>query len=130
VDGTIIIDGSLKTLSGTDLINEPVTLNVKDNNIISIKGGSLADKLEKTLRWGEHRSKNPRNIRKIGEVGIGTNQNASIVGSTILNEKTYGSAHVAIGNNYWFGGHIYCVLHLDQVFKDPIVMIDGKKLDY
>jgi hypothetical protein len=36
---------------------------------------------------------------------------------------------VGIGSNYWFGGNIYAIIHLDQVFKKPKIKFDGKVIE-
>ena len=46
----------------------------------------------------------------------------------IVDDKTLGTAHIGIGSNYWFGGSIYAIIHLDQVFKNPAIYLDGKLL--
>ncbi len=129
VEGTVIIDGSLKVREGTFLIKNPIKLKIENGSITKIEGGKEADMLEQTLRNAEQRAKHPWGIRRIGELGIGINSNAKICGPTIINEKTIHTAHIAIGSNVWFGGSIYAIIHLDQVFKDPKIWVDGKKLD-
>jgi leucyl aminopeptidase (aminopeptidase T) len=51
------------------------------------------------------------------------------MGAMIIDDKTLGTAHIGIGSNYWFGGSIYAFIHLDQVFKSPMIYFDGKKLE-
>lgn len=67
-------------------------------------------------------------MRRICELGIGLNPNASIIGAMIVDDKTLGTAHIGIGSNYWFGGNIYAIIHLDQVFKNPTIYFDGELL--
>ena len=40
-----------------------------------------------------------------------------------------GTAHIGIGSNYWFGGPIRTIIHLDQVFKNPLFKLDGESLN-
>jgi len=84
--------------------------------------------LERTLCRCEDRAKFPERVRMIGEFGIGINPGAVLVGSSILDEKVLGTAHIAIGSNYWFGGDIRTILHLDQVFMNPKIYLDDKEL--
>jgi len=51
-----------------------------------------------------------------------------LIGSTIMDEKVLGTAHIGIGSNHWFGGEIKTVYHGDQVFKNPKIYLDGKLL--
>ena len=86
--------------------------------------------LENTLEWAKEHSKHPGSIHRIGELGIGFNPKAKIIGSTLVDEKTKGTAHIGIGSNYWFGGNIYAIVHLDQIFKNPEIKVDGKQLEF
>ncbi|MCF7862320.1 aminopeptidase [Candidatus Woesearchaeota archaeon] len=129
VEGKVVIDGSVKYNGDTKLmVEDTVTLNIKNGEVTTIRGGLVARKLEEYLRKSHKKAKYPWGIRRIGELGIGINPGASLLGPTLVNEKTLGTAHVAIGSNYWFGGTIYAIIHLDQVFKDPIIYIDGKRI--
>lgn len=130
VDGRLVIDGSVKTRWGTHIITgSPVSLIIKKGRVMEIIGNNeAAKKLRETLDWAEKKSKHHWGVRRIGELGIGINPKAKIVGPTIINEKALGTAHIAIGSNAWFGGTIYSIIHLDQVFKNPQIWVDGKKL--
>lgn len=128
-DGKIVVDGSSRTHKYTTLIKKPITLTVEDGSVTQIDGGEEAKKLERTLNWAASRSKHPNSVRRIAELGIGVNPKASIIGSMVVDEKTLGTAHIGLGSNYWFGGSIYSIVHLDQVFKNPTIKIDGKKLE-
>ncbi|MBR9683676.1 hypothetical protein GOV03_04000 [Candidatus Woesearchaeota archaeon] len=127
VNGTVVIDGSMRCDEGTMLLEEPLTLEIKEGKIINMEG-SGKELLEKTLVRRENRAKYPERVRMIGELGIGINPRAVLVGSSILDEKVLGTAHIAIGSNYWFGGDIRTVLHLDQVFLNPRILVDGNFL--
>ncbi|MBW2995890.1 aminopeptidase [Candidatus Woesearchaeota archaeon] len=127
-EGKIVVDGSSAYRGGTQLIEEPIVMDVKRGEIVDIDGAEEADNLRSTLDWAFKKAKHPWGIRRIGELGIGINPNAKIIGATIVDEKVKGTAHVGIGSNYWFGGTIYAIIHLDQVFKNPKLYIDNKLL--
>tara|TARA_B100000315_G_C14544265_1_gene572452 strand:- start:218 stop:1267 length:1050 start_codon:yes stop_codon:yes gene_type:complete len=127
VNGKLVIDGSMRCDEGTMLLKEPLELEVKEGRIVDIKG-MYKGLLEKTLIRREDRAKYPERVRLIGELGIGINPKAVLIGSSILDEKVLGTAHVAIGSNAWFGGEIRTVLHLDQVFMAPKIFLDGELL--
>tara|TARA_Y100000310_G_scaffold128407_1_gene127591 strand:+ start:5853 stop:6923 length:1071 start_codon:yes stop_codon:yes gene_type:complete len=129
IEGKIVIDGSSRIQNGTILTKEPITLNVHDGNITEITGGNEAKELENTLNWAASVAKHPGSVRRICELGIGLNPKAKIVGATIVDDKVLGTAHIGIGSNYWFGGNIYAIIHLDQVFKNPKIEFDGKIVD-
>lgn len=129
VRGDIVIDGSSRNNEGTEIIKEPFTIRVRRGEITKIEGKSVAaDKLVNSLKWAILNSKHPEGVKKICELGIGLNSNAKLIGSTIIDEKVLGTAHVAMGSNHWFGGTIYSIIHLDQVFKRPIIEVDGSEI--
>ena len=128
IEGRVVIDGSSRTHEHTILIKKPIKLTIADGNIIDINGGEEAKQLEGALKWAASVAKNPGNVRRICELGIGLNPQASIIGAMIVDDKTLGTAHIGIGSNYWFGGNIYAIIHLDQVFKNPTIYLDGELL--
>ena len=129
IDGNIVIDGSSRVQNGTILIKEPITIKVKDGNITEISGGNEAKELENTLNWAASVAKHPGSVRRICELGVGLNPKAKIIGATIVDDKALGTAHIGIGSNYWFGGNIYAIIHLDQVFKNPKIYFDNKLVE-
>jgi hypothetical protein len=128
VNGKVVIDGSIRHSMGTVLVKKPVTITVRDGRVTDIEETAQSKKLIKTLEDAEKRSKYAGNVRRLAEIGIGINPKARIVGPTMINEKTLGTAHVAMGSNAWFGGPIYSIIHLDQVFKKPKIIVDDKLL--
>lgn len=125
IEGKIVIDGSSRVQNGTIVAKESITLEIHDGNITEIKGGEEAKELENTLNWAASVAKHPGSVRRICELGIGLNPKAKIIGATIIDDKVLGTAHVGIGSNYWFGGNIYAIIHLDQVFRNPKIEFDG-----
>jgi leucyl aminopeptidase (aminopeptidase T) len=129
VQGKIVIDGSSATRYGTQLIKDPITLTVENGEIVKIVGKEEAKKLRDTLDWAQKKAKHPWGVKRIAELGIGINPNAKMIGATIVDEKILGTAHIGIGSNHWFGGTIYAIIHLDQVFRNPKIYIDNKLLE-
>lgn len=127
-EGVVVVDGSSRNSWGTEMIKEPIKLKFKAGRLVAIEGGDVAEKLEKSLAMGEQRAKFPERIRVLAELGIGMNPNADVVGTTIIDEKARGTCHIAIGSNYWFGGRNRTIVHFDQVIREPVVKIDGKRL--
>ena len=127
--GKVVIDGSSRNRFNTRLTNKnPITMKVVKGKVKKIIDGDNAHQLEDSLAWAESRAKYPERIRTLGELGIGLNKKASIIGTTIVDEKAYGTAHVAIGSNSWFGGRIKTIIHLDQVFREPVIEVDGERI--
>jgi leucyl aminopeptidase (aminopeptidase T) len=130
VNGTVVIDGSMRNKDDAVLIQNPITIIVEDNKVVAIKGDEEARLLNESLSLAESRAKYPERVRYLAEIGIGTNPKAKLVGATIVDEKAFGTAHVAIGSNYWFGGKNRTIVHYDQVFKSPRIRIDGEVLRF
>jgi leucyl aminopeptidase (aminopeptidase T) len=127
-NGTVVIDASIKHANGTSLVKKPFRIIIKDGRAVEIEPTRDSIKLIETLNQAEKKSKKPETVRMLGEIGIGINSSAEIAGPTIINEKMLGTAHIALGSNYWFGGKIYCIVHLDQVFRNPTIYLDGEKI--
>jgi leucyl aminopeptidase (aminopeptidase T) len=127
VDGKLVIDGSARTKQETILVKKPIEIIVEKGRVVKISGDKEADTLKKALKE-EYRKREVDSIFCIGEIGLGFNPKANIVGSTIIDEKAEGTAHVALGNNILFGGSISAPIHWDQVFRSPKVFADGKEV--
>ncbi len=128
VNGTLVIDGSLRTDEGSFLVDEPLVITIKEGRIIHLEG-KYAELVEKTLQRFEHRAKYPERIRILSEIAIGINPAAVLLGSMIIDEKVKGTGHVAFGSNHWFGGDIKTIYHGDMVFKNPTFYVDGVKME-
>jgi len=95
-------------------------------------------------RLVEHRSRDPHcleimeslkdfanqkgdaNWNVLAEVGLGVNPAVEpLTGIELLDEKKYGTAHIALGENDWFGGSVSSAIHSDLTILHPTVRIDG-----
>jgi leucyl aminopeptidase (aminopeptidase T) len=136
--GVIVFDGSISAHEGEIIISEPITMKVMDGFVTAIQGGDEAVKLRATLRKAEkmtrelgRRGKIPtrevtaylKNIRNLGEFGIGLNDAAEIVGNMLEDEKVYGTCHIALGSNY--DDDAKCLLHLDGLIKNPSIYVNN-----
>lgn len=115
--GTLVIDGMM---AGIGILSEPITATVRDGKIVKILGGEEASKLEKIL------SEADENAGSIAELGVGTNRQAKLMGSILVDEKVFGTVHVAIGNNAFMGGVQYSTIHLDGVILEPTLIVEDK----
>jgi leucyl aminopeptidase (aminopeptidase T) len=125
-NGIIVFDGSISSYKGEILIKHPITVNVKNGFVKKISGKNEAKELVKTLRNAEKKtveSKLPKayikNIRNLGELGIGLNPKAGIVGNMLEDEKVLSTCHVAIGTNY--DNDANAIIHLDGLIKKPTI---------
>ena len=117
--GGIYVVGA--SMSGIGLLKSPIKITVKNGKAIKIEGRKEAERLKKLIAG-------VKNSRNIAELGIGTNNRAKITGTVLEDEKVFGTAHIALGDNYSLGGRIQAGCHLDGVIRQPTIFIDGKKL--
>lgn len=111
-NGTMVIDGSMV---GVGLLQEPLTVTVKDGKLQSITGAD-ADKLGILLE--------NENNATLCELGIGTNYAARLIGVILEDEKAYHTVHIAFGTNIGFGGVNKAACHMDGIIKNPTLYLD------
>lgn len=139
-NGTLVFDGCIASDKGVILIKTPIKCKVKNNLVEKITGGKEASELKDTLARAK-KSTNKfakdgkiskkdlpsyiKNIRNLGELGIGLNEKARIVGNMLEDEKVFKTCHIAIGANY--DEDAQALIHLDGLMKDPTMeTTDGK----
>ena len=67
-----------------------------------------------------------KNARNLGELGIGLNPRARIVGNILEDEKVFETCHIALGSNY--DEDAKAMIHLDGIiYKPTITAYKGKK---
>ncbi len=120
-EGTLVIDGSI---GGIDQPTKPVTLTLaggRITDVISDDPAAVAGVRELTSVDDE--------ASVIGELGIGVNPGAKIVGNMLEDEKAFRTAHIAFGNNTEFpGGRNHSQTHHDFLFHRPtfaVTFADG-----
>jgi aminopeptidase len=138
--GTLIFDGSIASDKGVILIKKPIRCTVKDNLVTKISGGAEAQELKETLIRAENTTKKfaaegkiskndlpeyMRNIYNLGELGIGLNEKAKIVGNMLEDEKVFKTCHIAIGMNY--DEDARALIHFDGLVSSPTMeVLDSK----
>lgn len=116
-EGMIVFDGSL---AGWGMLEEHVKISVQNGRAVEISGGKAAQWLIQAL---DERGENARNI---AELGIGTNAKARLSGVIIEDEKAYGTAHIALGDNKGIGGTVEAGIHVDGMIINPSITVDGQ----
>ncbi|MGA2627923.1 MAG: aminopeptidase [Candidatus Bathyarchaeia archaeon] len=119
-NGTLIVDGST---SVAGLLGKPVKIEFVHGRAAKIIGGHEARILLKVLRDARDRA-----AFNVAEFGIGLNPLALIRGAIIEDEAVFGTAHIALGNNSKLGGKNKTTLHIDLVFRQACVELDGKTI--
>ena len=121
-NGVIVVDGSIPHPL-INLLEEPITLRVKDGSITEITGGRQADIFREILA-----AYNDERVYNIGELGLPVNPLNKVCGLMLVDEGAYGTLHIGIGNNLSFGGHVEAPVHIDLVIRDVTCKIDGREI--
>jgi leucyl aminopeptidase (aminopeptidase T) len=117
-EGTLVVDGSI---AGVGKVETPVELTVSDGHLTDATGPEGAALLEMLTMHGEDGT-------NVAELGIGTNEEATLTGNILEDEKILGTAHVAFGASAAIGGTVQVPVHLDCVIVEPTVEVDGKEI--
>jgi hypothetical protein len=121
-DGVLVVDLTVPfTVEG--LVDEPVELRFERGRVTSIRGGEAARLLRALV------DEAGAGADVIAELGIGLNPTVTPRGHVMLDEKAAKTAHVAIGRNTGvFGGDNEASIHVDCVFSDPVIDVDGRQV--
>ena len=117
-EGTLVIDGSI---AGVGTVETPVELTVRDGHLTDATGPEGETLLELLTKHGEDGT-------NVDELGIGTNEEATLTGNILEDEKILGTAHVAFGASAAIGGNVQVPVPLDCVILEPTVEIDGEAI--
>ena len=66
--------------------------------------------------------------RNLAELGVGTNDRATLTGNILEDEKILGTAHVAFGASAGIGGTVTVPVHLDVVVLEPSLWIGATQV--
>lgn len=102
-----------------DVVKDPIRIEIKDGLVQKVEGGREAQELLKVLDKAGEAGRN------IAEFAIGTNPACRIIGKSREDKKKLGTAHIAIGDSKSLGGTVDCYMHLDIMFLEPTITIDG-----
>jgi leucyl aminopeptidase (aminopeptidase T) len=117
-------DGTLAptSLAPLGISPEPVLLTVQDGNLVGAEGGSLAARFLELLRAHGPLGTN------LAELGVGTNEAATLTGNVLEDEKILGTIHVAFGASAGIGGTVSVPIHLDVVVLEPTLDVGGTRV--
>lgn len=114
--GTLVVDG---VIADFKVMEEPLSITFKDGRIVKTAGPD-AEKFEEFVSQFEDTARN------VCEFGIGTNASCKIIGNGLVDEKVFGTIHIACGNNLFMGGQQDCDMHYDMIINAPTVWIDDE----
>ncbi|MEM2899886.1 MAG: aminopeptidase, partial [Thermoplasmata archaeon] len=134
--GVIVFDGSISLSEGEVVLEKPIKCKVENGYVTEIAGGEEAKKLKETLEIAREKpmlllregkitketaEEYAKNAYHLGELGIGLNKAAKIVGNMLEDEKVYRTCHIAIGANYDEDANAF--IHLDGLIKSPTITV-------
>jgi leucyl aminopeptidase (aminopeptidase T) len=110
-----IVASSLAPLGISD---PPALLTMRDGLLQEAEGGLGPRYLELLAAHGEAG-------RNLAELGVGTNDRATLTGNVLEDEKLLGSVHIAFGASAAIGGTVSVPIHLDVVVMEASLEVDG-----
>ena len=122
-EGILYLDGSI-CLPEFGLLKDPIKLTFRKGRIIKIEGEEEARRFKEKLE-----SFDDPEMYRLAELGIGLNPKAKLLGNPLIDEGALGTAHIALGLNYTYGGIIKeAKTHIDCIFRRPTIELDGKPI--
>jgi leucyl aminopeptidase (aminopeptidase T) len=116
--GRLVVDGVIASIGIPD---DPVELTIEDGSLVDATG-AMGEELMRQLT-----AAGPDGTR-VAELGVGTNEKATLTGELLEDEKILGTVHVAFGASAGIGGEIQVPVHLDCVVMKPTLTVDGQEL--
>ncbi len=135
-EGLIAFDGSISSDKGEIIIKRPIKCTVEGGFVRKVSGSGEARRLRGTLERSVKKAKAMaaegsipkergrefgKNAYNLGELGIGLNPSARIVGNMLEDEKAFRTCHIAIGSNYDLDAE--ALTHLDGLIREPTITV-------
>jgi leucyl aminopeptidase (aminopeptidase T) len=112
----------VRSLAGIGLTQgEPAELIVSGGKLTGARGPE-GERLLAALRGAGEQGPN------LAELGIGTNERATLTGNVLEDEKILGTLHVAFGASAGIGGTVSVPIHLDSVVMEPTLDVGGTRV--
>jgi leucyl aminopeptidase (aminopeptidase T) len=109
------------TLASLGLPQAPVELRVSDGRLSDAAG-------EWGARWTALMDAAGPSGRNLAELGVGTNERATLTGNILEDEKMLGTVHVAFGASAGIGGTVAVPVHLDCLIEDATLDIGATRV--
>jgi leucyl aminopeptidase (aminopeptidase T) len=109
------------SLAAIGLASEPVRLTLRDGRLAEATGPE-GERLLDALRAHGEAGVN------LAELGVGTNDRATLTGNVLEDEKILGTVHVAFGASAGIGGTVAVPIHLDVVVLDATLNAGGQPI--
>ena len=122
MNGVLVVDGSIP-FPGLGVLSEPISVKIENGVIVSIDGGK-----EATILRDGMKALNDEKAYIAAEIGFGFNNRSKLCNSMLEDEGVMGTLHLGFGNSLAFGGSCDSSNHIDMIFKDASVWVDGRQL--
>jgi leucyl aminopeptidase (aminopeptidase T) len=99
----------------------PAKLTIEDGHLTQATGAEGEQLLEILRAHGDPGT-------NLAELGVGTNDRATLTGNVLEDEKILGTIHVAFGASIAIGGTVSVPIHLDCVVTEASLIIDGTRV--
>ena len=109
------------TLATLGLPEERVRLTVENGRLTEAAGDWGA-------RWTALMDAADTQGRNLAELGVGTNERATLTGNILEDEKMLGTVHVAFGASAGIGGTVSVPVHLDCLIEDATLDVGGTRV--
>jgi leucyl aminopeptidase (aminopeptidase T) len=106
------------TLAPLGISDPPATLTVENGRIVAASGGLGPEYLSRLAVHGDLGT-------NLAELGVGTNDRATLTGNVLEDEKILGTVHIAFGASAGIGGTVAVQIHLDVVILEASLEVDG-----
>ena len=116
-----VIVGDVRLMGYGTINEEPVTIEVKSGEVVNVSGGKAADYLKETLKAFKDRS-----AYNLAEFAVGLNPASRAYATNLEDLGKLGFGHHGIGSNYAIGGSIAAPCHIDIIYAEASLYIDGK----
>src|SRR5216684_2952892 len=116
-EGTVMAS----SLAAIGLASEPARLTVRDGRLAEATGPEGEQLLDALRAHGEAGV-------NLAELGVGTNDRATLTGNVLEDEKILGTVHVAFGASAGIGGTVAVPIHLDVVVLEATLNVAGQPI--
>ncbi|HKH17835.1 MAG TPA: aminopeptidase [Solirubrobacteraceae bacterium] len=118
------------TGEGTVVAASLASLGMPDEHVrLTVENGRLADASgDWGARWTALMDAAGQRGRNLAELGVGTNERATLTGNILEDEKMLGTVHVAFGASAGIGGTVSVAVHLDCLVEDATLDVGGTRV--
>jgi len=141
-DGDLSADGAFGNLpcgegfisplagQGTILAATLATLGLPEERVrLTVENGRLTEAAgDWGARWTALMDAAGTQGRNVAELGVGTNERATLTGNILEDEKMLGTVHVAFGASAGIGGTVSVPVHLDCLVEDATLDVGGTRV--